>query len=427
MKYAPGSFSKNFAWHGTGFRKLHIAIRRGFHSKLQAVARQAWRHDSGINDRNLELVPINFFLHNRSGQMLVDELVFQAIQKPHSLRFDRLALFAFHLNRAGMGAGVVPRPAMWANEFVRERLWRDDAWHSSALSESEMDSFISTRLDAAGIVLTKCRSNYRHLFELSEYLPAKLDLINSGVEHWIGSALFLAWDRSILQGGAAAKSDLLEVVEADELHKLMGTSVDYVSDKADRLSTVYLDAGNLGRFALPEKEALSPKPESSPASVIVSPSAIPATPDLPEELTGEWIEQEESDATVQRQTREVQAQLRDRRKAAALRRHYDNVCNFCQQKLQVGFSHWYSEAAHIRPLGKPHNGPDRISNMLVLCPNHHLQFDRGVLRMRKAKEGFVLYSEVIGDPLNGQPVMLDHEIDDGFVSYHWNWFTVDRR
>ena len=31
--------------------------------------------------------------------------------------------------------------------------------------------------------------------------------------------------------------------------------------------------------------------------------------------------------------------------------------------------------AHIKGLGKPHNGPDVLGNMLCLCPNHHDQFD----------------------------------------------------
>ena len=100
MKYAPGSFSKNFAWHATGLRKLHTVIRAGFHDALAPVARQQFRNDSGV-DAALSLIPVNFFLHNRTGQISVDELVFQAIERPHSIRFDRLALFALHLNRAG--------------------------------------------------------------------------------------------------------------------------------------------------------------------------------------------------------------------------------------------------------------------------------------------------------------------------------------
>jgi putative restriction endonuclease len=31
--------------------------------------------------------------------------------------------------------------------------------------------------------------------------------------------------------------------------------------------------------------------------------------------------------------------------------------------------------AHIQALGRPHDGPDDLRNLLCLCPNHHAQFD----------------------------------------------------
>lgn len=50
MKYKPGSFSKNFAWHGTGLRKLHTVIRSGFANKLASVGRQQFRDNSGLDE-----------------------------------------------------------------------------------------------------------------------------------------------------------------------------------------------------------------------------------------------------------------------------------------------------------------------------------------------------------------------------------------
>jgi len=41
----------------------------------------------------------------------------------------------------------------------------------------------------------------------------------------------------------------------------------------------------------------------------------------------------------------------------------------------------YAEAAHIRPLGKPHDGPDVKENILCLCPNDHLLFDVGAFHI----------------------------------------------
>ena len=127
MKYPPGSFSKNFAWHGTGMRKLHTAISSGYRNTLSPIDRQNFRSEADV-EGSIILIPINFFLHNKDGILSVDELVFQAVNRQHSAQFDRLALFALHLNRVGSGHDVrsgreiISRPAMWANEFVRERL-----------------------------------------------------------------------------------------------------------------------------------------------------------------------------------------------------------------------------------------------------------------------------------------------------------------
>lgn len=39
----------------------------------------------------------------------------------------------------------------------------------------------------------------------------------------------------------------------------------------------------------------------------------------------------------------------------------------------------YAEAAHIRPLGSPHDGPDDLTNLLCLCPNDHVLLDKGAI------------------------------------------------
>ena len=417
MAYAPGSFSKNFAWHGTGLRKLHTTIRSGFHDVLAPLDRRTFRSDAGV-DGAIVLIPINFFLHKRDGHLSIDELVFQAIERDHSSRFDHLALFALNLSRVGggrdpgSGREIVPRPAMWANEFVRERLWSQGMWLTSALRDASLDQFLTDRMVAQDDVRVKCRNNYRHMFKLCDYLPSRLSMINSGAEQWIGSALFLAWDRHILDGGAQDKSNLLELIQSDELYKLLGVSRDYALAQADALADLYETAGRLNRF---KEGAKAPPPE-------VSAPQRPAL-DLPEEVGLEWLEQEETDGVVERRSVERNEQVRDRRKAAALKRHYDNTCQFCGTRLQVAEGHFYSEAAHIKGLGGPHNGPDTTSNMLVLCPNHHLQFDRGVLSLRKVGNEYRIWSKASEDPLQGKTITLTHTLEDEYVRHHYAWFS----
>jgi len=57
---------------------------------------------------------------------------------------------------------------------------------------------------------------------------------------------------------------------------------------------------------------------------------------------------------------------------------HDFRCQVCGIRLECEGGP-YAEAAHIRPLGAPHHGPDVSDNVLCLCPNHHVLFDRGAL------------------------------------------------
>lgn len=49
-------------------------------------------------------------------------------------------------------------------------------------------------------------------------------------------------------------------------------------------------------------------------------------------------------------------------------------CQVCGVRVETPAGP-YAEAAHIRPLGRPHDGPDTLGNVLCLCPTHHVAFD----------------------------------------------------
>ncbi len=54
---------------------------------------------------------------------------------------------------------------------------------------------------------------------------------------------------------------------------------------------------------------------------------------MPEEAGTEWLDQEESNEVVERRAVERIEQKRDRKKAAALKKHYDNAGMFCDARL----------------------------------------------------------------------------------------------
>jgi HNH endonuclease len=413
-KYAPGSFTKNFAWADTGFNRLHTVIRAGYGSVLNPVQRNKWRADSGINDASLELIPINFFLHNKDGRMSVDELVFQGIQRPHTIDFDRLALFAFHLNQVGKPPGqAIRRPALWANEFAKEVLWRRDNWQSAALNQQALDDFIATTMNANEQVRIKSRNNYRYFFELAGYLPASTPTINTGSESWIASALYLTWDRYLLDGGKKTEDRLLERVDIEDLHKLVGVSKSSMLDSAKAAAPVYLAAGALERFTTPSAVAPSIIPSIASVPAATAPAAL-------------WLDEDGSDDAVSRSLGSKLVQKRNRKLAAELRLHYKHKCMFCGIRLQIGDQRFYAEAAHIKPLGLPHTGPDKTGNILVLCPNHHLQFDRGMLRLVADGANFKIKSSVPSDDLHDKLIKPRHSLDDDCVKWHHEWFRDKR-
>ena len=53
----------------------------------------------------------------------------------------------------------------------------------------------------------------------------------------------------------------------------------------------------------------------------------------------------------------------------------------CEKTIDLADGSCYAEAHHIHPLGKPHNGPDIMENILCLCPNHHAACDLGAIRL----------------------------------------------
>ncbi|EOB3575002.1 HNH endonuclease [Vibrio vulnificus] len=73
--------------------------------------------------------------------------------------------------------------------------------------------------------------------------------------------------------------------------------------------------------------------------------------------------------------------LRDTNLARKLKSLHKNKCQICGCTVTLKDGKSYSEAHHIIPLGKPHNGSDIAGNIIVLCPNHHVMCDYGAIKL----------------------------------------------
>lgn len=75
------------------------------------------------------------------------------------------------------------------------------------------------------------------------------------------------------------------------------------------------------------------------------------------------------------------------------------VCQVCGEQIALA-SGAYAEGAHIRPLGRPHDGPDAPSNVLCLCPNDHVRFEFGSIVI---EEDLTITDRVTGVKLGSLP------------------------
>ena len=93
---------------------------------------------------------------------------------------------------------------------------------------------------------------------------------------------------------------------------------------------------------------------------------------------------------------------------------YEHRCQVCRTLLHSP-SGPIAIGAHIKPLGKPHNGPDALSNMLCLCPNHHDQFDKLSFYIDPNSYQIFGLNDYDGQKLT---IHSNHKIDVELLRYH---------
>lgn len=120
------------------------------------------------------------------------------------------------------------------------------------------------------------------------------------------------------------------------------------------------------------------------------------------EPTGEYGKTERKPSTVNRI-------VRNQQKAKNVKSWHNYQCQVCGLAIETSAG-LYAEAAHIQPLGEPHNGPDIESNLLCLCPNHHVMFDNGT---------FAISDDLVLIGIEGKlRVVKKHLLNTSYIKYH---------
>jgi putative restriction endonuclease len=121
-----------------------------------------------------------------------------------------------------------------------------------------------------------------------------------------------------------------------------------------------------------------------------------------------------TDGPAPRTTRTGTYLIRNPLVPARVKKLHDFTCQLCGTRLETAAGP-YAEGAHIRGLGRPHNGPDNESNMLCLCPNDHFLFDAGAIYV-DAKGS--VWDAVQRKVINSLRQVGGHHVNPEHLRYH---------
>lgn len=129
-----------------------------------------------------------------------------------------------------------------------------------------------------------------------------------------------------------------------------------------------------------------------------------------ERKTSEEIELDYSSRNTTRKEGTIIRIIRDTKIAHDIKNLYNYECQVCKMTI-VTKAGRYAEGAHIKPLGRPHNGEDNPNNLICLCPNHHVMFDKGAFSITN---NFSLIGEISG----ALYVHHKHKLQISNLEYH---------
>jgi putative restriction endonuclease len=98
------------------------------------------------------------------------------------------------------------------------------------------------------------------------------------------------------------------------------------------------------------------------------------------------------------------------------------ACQVCGVVLHTP-SGPYAESVHVRPMGRPHDGADVAENILCLCPNHRVLFERGAVVITAELE---VLDTITGEVVGKVRSATNHPISADSLSYHHQLHFIAR-
>ena len=106
--------------------------------------------------------------------------------------------------------------------------------------------------------------------------------------------------------------------------------------------------------------------------------------------------------------------VRDTVKSKKLKKIYQNRCQLCNYSFPQYAKSGYSEVHHVWPMAD--NGDDDFDNMLVLCPNHHTEFDYRIIQFDSKDNNLI--NDLKGANLGIISFKKGHELAEKNILFH---------
>lgn len=246
-------------------------------------------------------------------------------------------------------------------------------------------------------------------FKYTEYhkesdgaLWARLIKTNNQNNTWLGETI----NAIEALGGVAHLSKIYDYIKSNAKKELTTTWENTVRRE------LYAHSSDSKYFDSTNNEDLFTAPEGIGAGIWALRIKIKESPKAPDINIPE-----ESNLKIPGRTKsEIYRIIRDSQNSKIMKLIYSNRCQICGHRIELKNNH-YSEAHHIKPLGE--GGSDHLSNMIVLCPNHHVEFDYAIMAINP--ETLEIIHKDTNNEYIGKKVFIskeNHHIKKEYLAYH---------
>lgn len=117
------------------------------------------------------------------------------------------------------------------------------------------------------------------------------------------------------------------------------------------------------------------------------------------------------------QVSEVGRFKRDSKLVRTIKYRVNHFCQVCNNRILIDKNTYYSEAHHLQPLGREHKGTDDEDNIIIVCPNHHTEFDYGSIAVNPKTQLITHIDQT--NKFHNKKLAYERKLNEKFLKYHY--------